>query len=133
METQGELPRKLDAAKAASQPLERLSMDKTLFEQMHAADRMAKEKLAEGIAGFTQALVTLESLLAACLATLEAGGTVTGDERPSRFFGSGSVWSITSRSFWRRGEHLTGCRRDAAAALCQSATGDPGLDDDRLC
>ena len=71
-ETQGELPRKLDAAKAANQPVERLAMDKTLFERMHAADRMAHEKLAEGIAGFTQALVTLESLLATRLAALEA-------------------------------------------------------------
>ena len=71
-ETQGELPRKLDAAKAAHAPVERLSMDKALFEQMHAADRMANEKLAEGIAGFTQALVTLESLLATRLAALEA-------------------------------------------------------------
>ena len=38
---------------------------------MHAADRMAKEKLAEGIAGFTQALETLETLLATRLKALE--------------------------------------------------------------
>ena len=38
---------------------------------MHAADRMASDKLAEGIAGFTQALETLEQLLAARLTELE--------------------------------------------------------------
>jgi transaldolase len=38
---------------------------------MHAVDRMAQEKLAEGIAGFTQALETLERLLAARLKEIE--------------------------------------------------------------
>ena len=38
---------------------------------MHAADRMASDKLAEGIAGFTKALETLETLLADRLAALE--------------------------------------------------------------
>ena len=69
--TQGELPRKLDAAKAATAAIERIPMDQAVFERMHAADRMAKEKLAEGIAGFTQALETLETLLATRLKALE--------------------------------------------------------------
>ena len=69
--TQGDLPRKLDAAKAATAAIERIPMDQATFERMHAADRMAKEKLAEGIAGFTQALETLESLLATRLKALE--------------------------------------------------------------
>jgi transaldolase len=37
---------------------------------MHAADRMATEKLDEGIAGFTKALETLEALLAARLTSI---------------------------------------------------------------
>ena len=68
---QGELPRKLDAAKAAVAPVEKISMDKASFERMHAADRMASEKLAEGITGFTKALEALETLLAARLKVLE--------------------------------------------------------------
>ena len=60
----GNLPRKLDATKATAMSIERIAMDKTSFERMHEADRMAKEKLAEGIAGFTKALEALEALLA---------------------------------------------------------------------
>lgn len=39
---------------------------------MHVANRMATDKLAEGIDGFAKALVALEELLAARLAGLEA-------------------------------------------------------------
>jgi transaldolase len=39
---------------------------------MHAENRMASEKLAEGIDGFAKALVVLEELLANRLAALEA-------------------------------------------------------------
>jgi len=38
---------------------------------MHAADRMANDKLKEGIEGFSAALVNLEKLLAKRLAELE--------------------------------------------------------------
>jgi transaldolase len=38
---------------------------------MHAHDRMATDKLKEGIEGFSAALVKLESLLAQRLAELE--------------------------------------------------------------
>jgi transaldolase len=38
---------------------------------MHAADKMANEKLDEGIKGFTKALESLEQLLAERLAKLE--------------------------------------------------------------
>ena len=69
--TQGELPRKLDAAEAVVAPIEKVTIDKATFERMHAADRMASEKLAEGIAGFTKALEALEELLAARLKVLE--------------------------------------------------------------
>ncbi len=69
--TEGVLPRKLDAAKAAAATVEKITVDKATFDRMHAADRMASEKLAEGIAGFTKALETLEELLAARLKVLE--------------------------------------------------------------
>jgi transaldolase len=39
-------------------------MDKATFDKMHAADRMATDKLKEGIEGFSKALEGLEELLA---------------------------------------------------------------------
>jgi transaldolase len=62
---QGDLPRRLDAGRAAQQQIDRIALDKAAFERMHAADRMASEKLAEGIAGFVAALEKLEQILAA--------------------------------------------------------------------
>ncbi len=70
--TQGELVRKLDPAIAAQSDIEAIAMDKDTFDAMHASDRMASEKLDEGIKGFSKALVTLEELLTARLAKLEA-------------------------------------------------------------
>ena len=67
----GALPRKLDPAKVASMSIEKIELDKATFDTMHAEDKMASEKLDEGIKGFTKALETLESLLAARLARLE--------------------------------------------------------------
>jgi transaldolase len=61
---QGDLPRKLDPAKAVGMNIEKIPMDKTTFEKMHAADRMAHDKLKEGIEGFSKALEDLEELLA---------------------------------------------------------------------
>jgi transaldolase len=71
--TEGELPRKLDPAKAKSMDIEKLTIDEATFEKMHAADRMAHDKLKEGIEGFTKALEQLEQLLAKRLSELEAG------------------------------------------------------------
>jgi len=59
------LPRKLDASVAATEQIEKISVDKLTFDRMHSADRMASDKLSEGIAGFTKALETLEELLTA--------------------------------------------------------------------
>mgnify|MGYP002783543867 CR=1 FL=1 len=70
--TIGELPRKLDAEKAAAMSIEKITIDKATYDKMHAEDRMASEKLDEGIKGFTKALETLEKLLADQLAKLEA-------------------------------------------------------------
>lgn len=73
----GELPRKLDPAKAATLSIEKITIDKATFDKMHAADRMAYDKLAEGIEGFTKALISLEKLLAERLARLEGENLVT--------------------------------------------------------
>jgi transaldolase len=70
--TQGDLPRKLDPEKAKSMDIERIPMDEAAFERMHAEDRMAHDKLTEGIEGFSKALVSLENLLANRLAVLES-------------------------------------------------------------
>lgn len=69
--TEGELARKLDPQKAAAASIEKITMDKATFDRMHAENRMANEKLAEGIDGFKKALETLEKLLADRLAVLE--------------------------------------------------------------
>jgi transaldolase len=73
----GELLRKLDPEKAASLEIDKISMDKETFDQMHHSDRMASEKLAEGIQGFTKALIALEKLLAKRLAYLEGESTIS--------------------------------------------------------
>ncbi len=62
--TEGELPRKLDPEKAKTMNIEKITMDEATFEKMHAADKMASDKLTEGIKGFSDALVSLEKLLA---------------------------------------------------------------------
>lgn len=77
-ETIEELPRKLDPAKSVTIEIEKLSLDKTTFEKMHASDLMASEKLAEGIKGFSKALKMLESLLASRLTKLESGTKIGG-------------------------------------------------------
>jgi transaldolase len=66
-----ELPRKLDPAKAKDANVEKIPMDQATFEKMHAADRMAHDKLKEGIEGFSKSLEELEKLLANRLAQLE--------------------------------------------------------------
>jgi transaldolase len=70
--TQAELPRKLDPEKVKGMSIEKIAMDKATFDKMHAADRMAHDKLKEGIEGFSAALEKLEGLLAARLAALES-------------------------------------------------------------
>ena len=62
-ETEGELPRKLDPESAKAMDIEQISVDKAKFDEMHKSDRMASEKLEEGIQGFTKALEELEQLL----------------------------------------------------------------------
>jgi len=75
--TQADLPRKLDPAKAKGMEIEKIPMDKETFDRMHAADRMAHDKLKEGIEGFSAALVNLETLLAKRLCALESRAATT--------------------------------------------------------
>jgi transaldolase len=69
--TVGDLPRKLDPAKAKAMDIKKIPMDRATFDRMHAADRMATDKLSEGIAGFSKALENLETMLAHRITELE--------------------------------------------------------------
>jgi transaldolase len=69
--TEGDLQRKLDPKNAANASIEKIHIDKATFDRMHAENRMASDKLAEGIDGFTKALESLEVILEARLAVLE--------------------------------------------------------------
>ncbi len=66
----GDLPRKLDPKKAASADIAKIAMDEATFRKMHEEDKMAKDKLDEGIQGFSKALVSLEKQLTERLETL---------------------------------------------------------------
>jgi transaldolase len=68
--TEGDLPRKLDPEKAKNANVPRLEMNEAIFRRMHEDDRMAKDKLAEGIDGFSKAIVSLEKKLEERLAAL---------------------------------------------------------------
>ena len=65
------LARKLDPKAAAGMTIDKIPMDEATFRKMHETDRMAHEKLEEGIAGFSKALVALEKQLAERLALIE--------------------------------------------------------------
>ena len=60
---EGTLVRKLDPAKAATMDIPKTPIDEATFRKMHEVDRMANDKLAEGIKGFSKAIVDLEGLL----------------------------------------------------------------------
>jgi transaldolase len=75
-DTQAALPRKLDPKNASNLQIEKIPMDEAIFEKMHAEDRMAHDKLKEGIEGFSAALEKLEKLLADRLAKMGAGEAV---------------------------------------------------------
>jgi transaldolase len=70
--TEADLPRKLEPEAAQQMHIERIVMDKDVFEFMHDGDLMASSKLKEGIEGFSAALIKLEALLAGRLAALES-------------------------------------------------------------
>ncbi len=70
--TEGTLVRKLDPEATVGTDVEKIVVDEASFRKMHAADRMATDKLDEGIAGFSKALVALEKLLKERLSALHA-------------------------------------------------------------
>ena len=61
---EGTLERKLDPATSADDPIQKMHMYQSTFEKMHDENRMAHDKLKEGIEGFSEALENLEELLA---------------------------------------------------------------------
>ena len=71
--TEGELPRKLSPELAAKADIKKMPMDKENFERMHRENRMASEKLEQGIHGFTKALEALEQLLSERLQLVTEG------------------------------------------------------------
>jgi len=71
----GDLPRKLDPKAAKKLALKKIVVDKAAFDRMHAADRMATDKLKEGIEGFSAALVKLETLLVKRMTEIEYRAT----------------------------------------------------------
>ena len=83
--SEGTLERKLDPVKAKAANVPRVAVDESSFREMHAKDRMANDKLAEGIQGFSKALVALEKLLAERLRALRGGGAKAGDAARSYF------------------------------------------------
>ena len=66
------LNRKLDASHPVSAE-EQIHVDRERFDAMMQVDRMATDKLGEGIKGFSKAIETLEHQLAHRLAELEGG------------------------------------------------------------
>ncbi len=76
--TEGTLTRKLDPAAAAKKSIPRIVVDHAAFDRMHLEDEMAKDKLAEGIAGFSKAIEALEKLLEAWLTRLDGRERLAG-------------------------------------------------------
>jgi transaldolase len=65
----GELPRKLEPEAAKARGKDKIVIDEATFRAMHEKDEMAKDKLDEGIKGFTKSLEELEALLTKKLET----------------------------------------------------------------
>ncbi len=68
--TEGTLERKLSPTNSGDDPIQKMHMDEATFEKMHEENRMAHDKLKEGIEGFSEALEHLEELLAKRVAEL---------------------------------------------------------------
>jgi transaldolase len=74
---EGELKRKLDPEEAKKSDVQKIEMNKEIFEKMHKDDRMANDKLKEGIEGFSKALEKLEGILQNRLAEVEEKETAS--------------------------------------------------------
>jgi transaldolase len=62
-QSQGDVPRLLDPAKAKQMNISKIKMDEKTFRLMLNDDAMATEKLSEGIRNFTKAAIKLEQTL----------------------------------------------------------------------
>ena len=62
-QSEGTLDRKLSPENASGSEIAEIEMSREVFDQMHAQNRMATDKLAEGIRKFADAQVDLERLL----------------------------------------------------------------------
>ena len=83
--TTGTLERKLDPEKAAKLSIDRIPMDEQAFRDLHARDRMASEKLEEGIQGFSNAITAAEVLLRERHEALQ--GKASAGDLAREFFG----------------------------------------------
>ncbi|MEB3313945.1 MAG: transaldolase [Cyanobacteriota bacterium] len=83
--TPGDLPRRLDPSQSAAMAIDPITMDEATFRSMHDRNRMASEKLEEGIKGFSKALETLEDFLANRLTQLTRGETMVSHARDDLF------------------------------------------------
>jgi transaldolase len=73
---EGSLIRKLNRENPGD-TTEKIHVDEVLFQRMMAQDKMASEKLDEGIRGFSKAIETLEVQLAHRLASIEGKAAFT--------------------------------------------------------
>ncbi|HNF98690.1 MAG TPA: transaldolase [Pseudomonadota bacterium] len=62
--TRTQLVRKLDSGAARAMRVEKIAMDERTFRAMHTQNRMADDKLSQGIADFAKAQVAVEDMLA---------------------------------------------------------------------
>ncbi len=67
---------KLDAARARAMDIPKIAIDEGIFRRMHAEDKMASDKLDEGITGFVKSIAILEKLLGERLAAIEGKARV---------------------------------------------------------
>jgi transaldolase len=68
-DTTGPLVRKLSVATAKATPVERIELTESVFRKMHEENRMATDKLSQGIADFSKAIIAVEELLTRRLQT----------------------------------------------------------------
>jgi transaldolase len=95
---QGTLGRRLDPEKVKGMSMERIPMDEKTFRAMHEKDGMAKDKLAEGIEGFSKALVALEKYMG------ERLDRVIGEARGSAAKNLFTVYDLDGDGFITREE-----------------------------